>query len=155
MIEYEDYPWSPMDWEVREWNTQLLENELSLEELHLKKKKEALMNQEKKEEDERRQRLKELDEEEKEIQKRQEEIERKEAELKKKSELLETAIRVNEINIANRLGEMEKRFQDLEQEVFRWRQSSNLDIGERSSERINLSSGEGDDERSTQSEESN
>ena len=85
VIKYEDYPWSPMEWKVREVE-QSPTGKITLSQTNSLEEKQGisdLRNQENREEREKMQRFKKLDEMERELQKRQEEIERKVAEFKR------------------------------------------------------------------------
>ena len=125
ICEYSSYPWDPMDWEIREWNTELRENDIIMHEYNLKRIIEIRKEQEEKEEEERKQREREIEKRENELQIKQMELEKKELEIQEKAALLEIAIRVNELKIATRFGGLEKRFEELE---IATRRQSSLDL---------------------------
>ena len=151
ICEYSSYPWDPMDWEIKEWHTELRENDIIMHEYNLKRINEIRKEQEEREEKERKHREREIEERENELRIKQMELEKKELELKEKAALLEIAIRVNELSIATRFGGLEKRFEELEI-ASRRRRSFDLESIQRSNDQMNSA---GDDERSTESEQSN
>ena len=150
-FEYTDYPWDPMEWEIKEWYTELRENEISMHEYNLMRLNEIRKDHEEREEEERKQREKEIEEREHELTIGQKGLEKKELELKEKAALLEIAIRVNELSIETRFGGLEKRFEELEM-ASRNRHSFELESTQRSNDQMNSA---GDEERSTESEQSN
>lgn len=152
MLEYSSYPWDPMDWEIKEWHTELRENDIIMHEYNIKRTNEIRKEQEKKEEEERQEREREIEERENELRLKQRELEKKELELQEKAAMLEIAIRVNELSIATRFGGLEKRFEELENATRR-RRSFDLLFPERSNDQIIHPAI--DDERSTESEQSN
>ena len=140
-----------MDWEIKEWQTELRENDIIMHEDNLKRINKIRKEQEEKKEEERKQREREIEERENELRIKHMELEKKELEFQEKAALLEIAIRVNELSIATRFGGLEKRFEELEIATRRRLVSSDLEGIQRYNEQMNST---GDDEFSTESERS-
>jgi hypothetical protein len=98
MFEYSRYPWDPMEWEIKEWHTDLRENEILLHEQNLNRVIKIRREQEEKDEVARKQREKQIEERENELKIKKEELEKKDLEIEEKVAMLEIAIRVNELN---------------------------------------------------------
>ena len=142
--------WEPMDWEIREWYTELRENDITMHELNIKRSIQIKKAQEAKETEERRRREQEIIDRENELAARQRELEAKELELEEKAALLEIAIRVNELSIETRFGGLERRLEEL-QIASKLRRTQNMEVKRGSIDRINNL---WDDESSSDSEES-
>ena len=143
--------WEPMDWEIREWYTELRENDITMHELNMKRAIQRKMAQEEQEAEKRRRREQEIIDRENKLAARQRELEAKELELEEKAALLEIAIRVNELSIETRFGGLERRLEEL-QIASKLRRNQNIEIKRGSIDRINNL---WDDESSSDSEESN
>ena len=92
----------PQDWQIREWNAELRENNICLNELNLKQKTEKLKKEFQLIEAERVIKEAAIQEKEKEVIVRKHYLERKEIEIEEKNHLLEIAIRVNKISLESR-----------------------------------------------------
>jgi hypothetical protein len=142
--------WEPMDWEIREWYTELRENDITMHELNIKRSIQIKKAQEAQETEERRRREQEIIDRENELAARQRELEAKELELEEKAALLEIAIRVNELSIETRFGGLERRLEEL-QIASKLRRTQNMEVKRGSIDRINNL---WDDESSSDSEDS-
>ena len=141
-----------MDWEIKEWLTELKANDVAMKELHVNKQSEKLEQQQNETKEAEERKAIEFRAIEAELRAERKALEKRELELQRQAALLDIAICVTELNIANRFGDFEKRFDDLEREVLR-RRRSNLNSGETSSTQMNRMCD--DDESSSQSEDSN
>ena len=139
-----------MDWEIREWYTELRENDITMHELNIKRSIQIKKAQEAQETEERRRREQEIIDRENELAARQRELEAKELELEEKAALLEIAIRVNELSIETRFGGLERRLEEL-QITSKLRRTKNMEVKRGSIDRINNL---WDDESSSDSEDS-
>ena len=99
----------PQDWQIREWNAELRENYICMNELNLKQKTEKLKKEFELIEAERVRKEAAIQEKEKEVIIRKRSLERKEIEIEEKNKLLEIAIRVNEISLESQVGDLEQK----------------------------------------------
>ena len=109
-----------MDWEIKEWQTELRENDIIMHEHNLKRITEIRKDQEEKEEKERKQREREIEDMENELLIKKIKLEKKELELQEKAALLEIDIKVTELSIATRFGGLENRLEELETATSSW-----------------------------------
>ena len=142
--------WEPMGWEIREWYTELRENDITMHEHNIKRDSQRKIALEEQETEKRRRREQEIIDRENELAALQRELEAKELELEEKAALLEIAIRVNELSIETRYGGLERRLEEL-QIASKLRRTQNMEIKRGSINRINNLC---DDESSSDSEES-
>ena len=140
-----------MDWEIREWYTELRENDITMHELNMKRASQRRKAKEEEEAEERHRREQEIIDRENQLAARQRELEAKELALEEKAALLEIAIRVNELSIETRFGGLEQRLEEL-QIASKLRRTQNMEIKRGSIDRINNFF---DEESSSDSEESN
>ena len=143
--------WEPMDWEIREWYTELRENDIIIHELNIKRANLRRKAKEEQDAESSQRREKEIIDRENELAARQRELEAKELELEEKAALLEIAIRVNELSIVTRFGGMERRLEEL-QIASKLRRTHNMEIKRGSIDQLNNLR---DDESSSDSEDSN
>ena len=143
--------WEPMEWEIREWYTLLRENDIAMHELNIERSIAKRKAFEAAEAEEQRRREQEIINREKELADRQRELAARELEIAEKEALLEIAIRVNELNLEQRFGGLERRLEAL-QIAYKLRRNQNMEIKRGSIDRIDLCR---DDETSSESEESN
>ena len=143
--------WEPMDWEIREWYTELRENDIIIHELNMKRASLRRKAKEEQDAESSRRREQEIIDRENELAARQRELEAKELELEEKAALLEIAIRVNELSIETRYGGMERRLEEL-QIYSKLSRTQNMEIKRGSMDQLNNLR---DDESSSDSDDSN
>ena len=146
--------WEPQDWEVEEWYAILKENDTEMYRLNILRMKAKQKEIEEEMKEENRQHDQMIREREAALEERRKELKVKENELKEKEAALEIAIRVNEVNLETRFGNLMKRLEELETATRNQRNppSPDFDMKQRSTDQMNSS---GNDENSTDSDHSN
>jgi hypothetical protein len=99
----------PQDWQIREWNAELRENKICLNELNLRQKTEKQKKVFELIEAEQVRKEAAIQEKENEAIVRKHSLERKESEIEEKNKLLEIAIRVNEISLESQVEDLEQK----------------------------------------------
>ena len=105
--------WKPMEWEKREWVSELRQNDITMHELNIQRTNDRKITLETQEALEQQLREHEIEEREHELAIRQRELEEKELDLKEKSVLLDIAIQETELSIEARFAGLEKTLNSL------------------------------------------